>query len=174
MIMQALSINQHVFSKFPLTTHTHLVWHERQHGQDRLHGVVHLKVTSSVHCIKADSRCQKRSDQRPATCCASRARDSCRFTMYTSWRPAALRNHGTVHLHKMRREENRLQLQGSEFLLVNCMWVLEPENFPPSIRASQGKRLWYCWGFQDYWFAFSAKDWSYCQNLEQIYLRKPP
>ena len=42
---------------------------------------------------------------------------SCRFTIYTSWRPAALRDHGT---YTMWREENRLQLKGSEFLLVNC------------------------------------------------------
>ena len=54
------------------------------------------------------------------------------------------------------------------------LWVLEPENFPPSLGASQGKRLWCCLCFQDYRFAFSAKDWSYCQNLKQIYLRKPP
>ena len=46
------------------------------------------------------------------------------------------------------------------------LWVLEPENFPPSLRASQGKRLWCCLCFQDYRFAFSAKDWSYCQNLK--------
>ena len=71
----------------------------------------------SKSALKADSQCQKRSDQRPATCCATRARDSCRFTMYTTWRPAALRDHGT---YTMRREENRLQLKGSEFLLVNC------------------------------------------------------
>ena len=54
------------------------------------------------------------------------------------------------------------------------LWVLEPEIFPPSLGASQGKRLWWCLCFQDYRFAFSAKDWSYCQNLKQIYLRKPP
>ena len=54
------------------------------------------------------------------------------------------------------------------------LWVLEPENFPPSLGASQGKRLWCYLCFQDYRFAFSAKDWSYCQNLKQIYLRKPP
>ena len=33
--------------------------------------------------LKADSQYQKRSDQRPATCCATRARDSCRFAIYT-------------------------------------------------------------------------------------------
>ena len=98
-----------------------------------------------------------------ATCCATRARDSCRFTMYTSWRPAALRDHGT---YTMWREENRLQLKGS----ARQLWVLEPENFPPSLRASQGKRLWCCLCFQDYRFAFSAKDWSYCQNMKRIYL----
>ena len=56
--------------------------------------------------------------QRPATCCATRARDSCRFTMYTSRRPAALRNYGNYT--EMWREENRLQLKGSVFLLDNC------------------------------------------------------
>ena len=47
--------------------------------------------------------------QRPATCCATRARDSCRFTIYTSRRTAVLRNHGNYT--EMWQEENRLQLQ---------------------------------------------------------------
>ena len=57
---------------------------------------------------------------------------------------------------------------------VRQLWVIEPENFPPSLGASQGKRLWCCLCFQDYRFAFSAKDRSYCQNLKQVYSRKPP
>ena len=74
----------------------------------------------------------------------------------------------------MWREESRLQL-GSEFLVpqflvvvvvvvipARQLWVLEPENSPPNLRVSQGKRLWYCWSFQDYRFAFSAKYWQYC------------
>ena len=127
---------------------------------------------SEALCVKADSQCQKRSDQRPATCCATRARDSCRFTMCKAGRSAVLRNHGNYT--EIWREENHLQLlvKGCEFLLVT--WVLEPENFPPNLRVSPGKRLWCCWGFQDYRFALSAKDWSYCQNLKQIYLRKSP
>ena len=97
------------------------------HSAIASHGSSRVTTTFNAHCtvyctvedvnVKADSQYQKRSDQRPATCCATRARDSCRFTIYTSWRPAALRDHGT---YTKWREENRLQLKGSEFLLVNC------------------------------------------------------
>ena len=76
----------------------------------QINGSLGLMAFTKRECsVKADSQYQKRSDQRPATCCATRARDSCRFTMYTSRRPAALRNHGNYT--EMWREENRLQLK---------------------------------------------------------------
>ena len=54
--------------------------------------------------------------------------------------------------------------------------VLEPENFPPNLRPSHGKKTVVLLVLPRVRFAFSAKDWSYmyCRNMKRISLRKPP
>ena len=93
-------------------------------------------------------------------CGGKPAPDSCRFTTSRPPRP--------WHLHDVAGRKSPSTKRKS--VPARQLWVLEPENFPLSLRA----RRWCCLCFQDCRFAFSAQVWSYCQNLKQTYLRKPP
>ena len=129
---------------------------------------IHLLQTCyrlSGEYLKADSQCQKRSnllhDQSPR-----------QLSIHNVHVLATSRPPRPWYLHDVAGRKSPSTER--KWVPARQLCVLEPASFPPSLRASQGKRLWCGLCFQDYRFAFSAKDWLYCQTLKQIYLRKPP
>ena len=131
-----------------------------------------VRTITALTCGPAKGRFTMPKTQRPATSDLLRDQSPRQLSIHNVHILATSRPPRPWCLHDV--AGRKLPSTKRKWVPARQLWVLEPENFPPSLRASQGKRLWCCLCFQDYRFAFSAKDWSYCENLKPIYLRKHP